>query len=68
MNTFRDKISFIRKEAKRNNMTFKIDSSKLINNRTAYKFIDRVTKITLIDNCTLDSAYMIAHNRLTEQI
>ena len=50
-------IKHIREVAALSDLPFKVDTTKYINNGTAYKFIDRATKQTVLDNLTLGNAY-----------
>lgn len=62
--TTNDVLREVRAAAAKNGLTFKIDKTKLINNKTkrinnktAYKFIDRETKQNVLSDMDLDMAY-----------
>lgn len=54
-------IKLVRLEAKKLGLTFKTQNSR-INGAQAYRFTDRLTGITVMSNCTLNSAYENSQN------
>lgn len=62
MNTIKEKVSYIRKEAKKKGLTFKKDKNRLFGDSSAYLFCNRKTGSIVIENCTIDSALMLILN------